>query len=191
MEAIKFEQVMSLKCNKKVYIVFAAFAILGVLASLRYFNISKMEFLIFTVSVFFMSAYSVSDIDSRTVSGISLLCGIITVFVLKFIGRAFSVSYACAMIYSGKALLFLCIIKILSKIFKNKIGSADFDTAYIIFLCIGAAGLFYSFIIACLLVIIKHFSQILIKRNSFGQQSVALIPYMYLGYLITILFIRS
>ncbi len=71
-----------------------------------------------------------------------------------------------------ESIIVFIILNILSKALKNRIGSGDFDIACIICLSIGPAGMFCSFVIACLLSLIFSLNIILKKHKNLKSYSV-------------------
>lgn len=178
---------MKSKCNHLIYILLL---VLGIFTVFQYLQADTVNFFIYATSVCFLWWFSVSDIKTRTVSAPLIYVAMGMVFLLRF-------CWLCRMtvelvpLFLVESIIVFLVFNILSKFLKGKIGNGDFDIAHIIYLSIGLTGLFYTFIIACLLSLIFSLKIILKEHKNLKSHSVPFIPYMYLGYLAVLLLAKE
>lgn len=178
---------MKSKCSYIIYILLLA---LGIFTVLQYLQADMAGFIIYATSVGFLWWFSVSDIKTRTVSALLIYVAMGLVFLLRFYLMC-NMSVKDVPMFLVKSMIVFIIFYILSKVLKNKIGNGDFDVAYIIYLCIGLTGLFYTFVIACLLSLIFSLKVILKEHKNLKSQSIPFIPYMYIGYSVVLLLAKE
>lgn len=178
---------MKSKCNHLIYILLL---VLGIFTVFQYLQTDIVNFFIYAISVCFLWWFSVSDIKTRTVSALLIYVAMGIIFLLRF-------CWLCRMtvervpLFLVESVIVFLVFNILSKFLRGKIENGDFDIAYIIYLCIGLTGLFYSFVIACLLSIIFSLKIILKEHKNLKSQRVPLIPYLYMGYLAVLLLAKE
>ena len=176
--------------QKRNLILNVILSILGIFTVYQYLYDDTVIFLICTVSVGSIYWFSNRDILTRTIPAIPVYAAMGVIFLLRFF-------YMCqntveiVSVFVLEAIIVFLVLYILSKIFCGKIGDGDFDIAYIIYLCVGISGLFYSFTTACVLVLIRSLPIIVKKHKNLKSCSIPFIPYMYAGYLTVLLFAKE
>lgn len=178
---------MKSKCNHLIYILLL---VLGIFTVFQYLQTDTVNFFTYATSVCFLWWFSVSDIKTRTISARMVNTAIVLIYLIQFCTLCI-LSLGNVPRFLVESLIVLFIFKVLSKYLRGKIENGDFDIAYIIYLCIGLTGLFYSFVIACLLSLIFSLKIILKEYKNLKSQSVPLIPYLYMGYLAVLLLAKE
>ena len=173
-----------LKCDK--YISGLLFA-LGIFAIFAYTKSGVLQLLHCSASVLLLWYFSVCDMKTRTISAALVYAAFALIFLLRFLAVCrFKIEKIP--VFMLECIAVFVTLYILSRVFKGKIGNGDFDIAYIIYLSIGLEGLFYTFIIACVLSLILNMRIIIKNRKNIKAFSVPFIPYMYIGYVTVLLF---
>lgn len=178
---------MKSKCNHLIYILLLVF---GIFTVFQYLQTDTVNFFTYATSVCFLWWFSVSDIKTRTISARMVNTAIVLIYLIQFCTLCI-LSLGNVLRFLVESLIVLFIFKVLSKYLRGKIENGDFDIAYIIYLCIGLTGLFYSFVIACLLSLIFSLKIILKEYKNLKSQSVPLIPYLYMGFLAVLLLAKE
>ena len=178
---------MKSKCNAIIYILLL---VLGIFTVFQYLQADTVNFFTYATSVCFLWWFSVSDIKTRAISARMANTAIVLIYLMRFCTLCI-LSTGDIPRFIVESLIVLFIFKVLSKYLRGKIGNGDFDVAYIIYLCIGLTGLFYSFVIACLLSIIFSLKIILKEHKNLKSQSVPFIPYLYMGYIAVLLLVKE
>lgn len=163
----------------------------GAAVSLGHIRYGVFSFLVCVVSNIFLIMCAISDIRTRTISGLLMNSGIVAVYSLRFCSVCYSCSNTVISLFLARTILVFFILKLLSGILDNKIGDGDFDVAYVIYLSVGPVGLFGAFIIACVAVLITMLPVILIRHKKLNTCSVPFIPYLYIGYLAMVLIVKE
>lgn len=175
------------KCNK--YISGLLFA-LGAFAVFPHIKVGLLQLFIYGVSALSLWYFSVRDIKTRTISAALVYAAFALIFLLRFLAVCrFEIEKIP--VFMIECIAVFVTLYILSRVFKGKIGNGDFDIAYIIYLSIGLEGLFYTFIIACVLSLILNMRSIIKNRKNIKAFSVPFIPYMYIGYVTVLLFLKE
>lgn len=178
---------MSLKYNKYIFAILLAF---GVFTILQYLKTDILYLMTYGTTTIFIWLFSISDIKTKTVSALWIYIAMVIVFLLRFCMMC-SLTVNRVPAFMIESIIVFIVLNILSKTLKNRIGNGDFDIACIIYLSIGPAGMFCSFVIACLLSLIFSLNIILKKHKNLKSYSVPFIPYLYMGYLIVLLLAKE
>lgn len=175
------------KCDK--YISGLLFA-LGIFVLFAYTKAGVLQLLNCSVSVLLLWYFSVCDIKTRTISAASVYAAFALIFLLRFFAVCrFEIEKIP--VFMLECIVVFIALYVLSRFFKGKIGNGDFDIAYIIYLSIGMTGLFFAFIVACVLSLILNMRSIINNRKNIKTFSVPFIPYMYIGYVTVLLFLKE
>ena len=178
---------MNLKCNQFIYVLLLVF---GMFTVFRFLQSDTVNFFVYLTSAYILWRLSVSDIKTRTISALMANKAIVLIYLLRICTLCI-LSSGNIPGFIVESLIVLLVFKVLSKFLRGKIGNGDFDVAYIIYLSIGMTGLFYSFVIACLLSIIFSLKIILKEHKNLKSQSVPFIPYLYMGYMAVLLIAKE
>lgn len=179
----KKQMKMNLKCNQ---IKYAFMVLLGIFTVSACLKTPDMHTVIYSVSTFFLMCFSISDIKTRTISAVFVYTAMCCIYLMRFYALCrFSVEKIPLFIL--ESIIVLVVFYIISKFSRGKIGNGDFDVAYIVYLSVGLTGLFYVFLIACLLSFALSLPQIVLKHKNLKLCSVPFIPYMYIGYSVLLL----
>lgn len=169
---------MNLKCNR---IKYAFMLLLGIFTALACLKTPDIHTIIYSVTTGFLICFSISDMKTRTISATLVYMAMCFIYLMRFYTLCrFSIDKIPLFIL--ESIIVFAVFNILSKLLKGKIGNGDFDVTYIIYLSIGLNGLFYLYIIACLLSLAFSLPQILLKHKKLNLCSVPFIPYLYIGY---------
>lgn len=169
---------MNLKCNR---IKYAFMLLLGIFTVLACLKAPDIHTVIYSVTTVFLMCFSISDMKTRTISATLVYMAMCCIYLMRFYALCrFSIEKVPSFMF--ESIIVFIIFNIISKFTKGKIGNGDFDIAYIIYLSIGLTGLFYVYIIACLLSPAFSLPQILLKHKKLKLCSVPFIPYLYIGY---------
>lgn len=134
----------------------------------------------------FLICCSISDIRTKSVSVWLILCGTTIVFLLRLY-EACIIDIHITINFLIQSISILAVFKMLSVFMKHKIGAADFDVLFVIYLSIGILGTMIDFICACLLVFVKSLPKIVKDCKNLRNCSIPFIPYLSAGYLIILL----
>lgn len=180
---MKKQMKMNLKCNR---IKYAFILLLGIFTVLSCLKTPDIYTIIYSVTTVFLICFSINDMKTRTISATLVYMAMCCIYLMRFYALCrFSVENVLSFMF--ESIIVFIIFKITSKLLKGKIGNGDFDIAYIIYLSIGLNGLFYVYIIACLLSLAFSLPQILLKHQKLKLCSVPFIPYLYIGYSVLLL----
>lgn len=135
----------------------------------------------------FLLCCSVEDIRTRTVSAWLLLCGTVLVFGWRFFVIYSINSTAAVVCFMIQDVFMFVLLKFFSMVLKEKMGTADFDVLFVIFLDIGISGMIISLFTACIFVLISSLPHILRRDTKIKECSVPFIPYLFAGYIATLL----
>lgn len=178
---------MNSKYNKYIFVLLFA---LGAVAVFPYIKVGLLQLFIYGVSALSLWYFSICDIKTRTISAMLVYTAAILIFLLRFLAVCrFEIEKIP--VFMLECIAVFVTLYILSRVFKGKIGNGDFDIAYIIYLSIGLEGLFYTFIIACVLSLILNMRIIIKNRKNIKAFSVPFIPYMYIGYITALIFLKE
>ena len=163
---------------------------LGIFAIFAYTKAGVLQLLNCSVSVLLLWYFSVYDMKTRTISAAPVYAAFALIFLLRFFAVCrFEIEKIP--VFMLECIVVFIALYVLSRFFKGKIGNGDFDIAYIIYLSIGLTGLFYAFIVACVLSLILNMRSIINNRKNIKTFSVPFIPYMYIGYVTVLLFLKE
>ncbi len=163
----------------------------GVRVSLGYVRYGIFSFLMCAVSTLFLAVCAISDIRTRTISGLWMDSGMVTIYGLRFCSVCHSCSNTVIVLFLARTILVLFILKLLPTILGEKIGDGDFDVAYVIYLSVGPIGVAGAFVIACIAALVIMLPVILKRHKNLKTCSVPFIPYLYIGYLVMQLMVKE
>lgn len=137
------------------------------------------------VSLFFIAIAAIEDYKEQMVYSLILYTGQTAVFLCTFIQYIFLEKYTGVIIFACLVLASKIIFMLLSKIFKNQIGSGDFDVLLIILMLCGVYGMFVSLTAGCIIGCFVYYPPIIIKKQV-KTQPIAFIPLLFIGALLYI-----
>lgn len=162
------------------------FVLTAVITFLRYPNFLFEEKVLTSVFICVMSILTVCDIKKKTVPNRVIFSSLIVWMLVISIGIIFNTSQGVALlgrsliggIIAG-AIFLLCYV-----ITKKKLGAGDVKFAFILGLYMTSArmfgGIFYGTLLCCLFSIVQ-----IIRKKLTIKSGVPMIPFLYIGCLIT------
>lgn len=138
------------------------------------------------ISLILIAVCAIEDMKEQMVYSWLLNLTIIATLILKCLEYIFTKNYANIIFAVAVVILLKIIFFVLSKIFKDKIGSGDFDIFIVMVILQGFFDAIFSLTIGCIIgVIICLFGMFLKKMDK--REPLPLIPFLFIGMVIYLL----
>ena len=145
-----------------------------------YLPLGCWERVITFIAVTTLGFNTISDMHDKFTNTVVMYIGIATIIIVKLINYSFSVQGA--VINTAVYVMFALMCVLLSIVASRYVGAGDFDVIFLLFLCSRVYSLVVLFSIT-----ISSVYMMIINKNVNENETVAFVPYLYLGYLCSIM----
>lgn len=132
------------------------------------------------IAVIILGYNAISDMHDKYTNSLVVYAGIICIAVIKLINYQFAMPGVA--INTAIYLMFAAMCYLTSITASRYVGAGDYEIIFLLFLCSRA----YSLIIFFSIIVTSVYMMLVNKKVTEGQ-TVAFVPYLYIGYLISIL----